>query len=83
MAVFQPLGRHGYLLDWIDGGLEQKDQGLVFGPFIRFGREGILFKRKLSMFDIMIFITMEMMMMKMTNEITECVPSNRLPIVRI
>ena len=35
------------------------------------------------MFDIMILMIMEMMMMKMTNEITECVPSNRLPIVRI
>ena len=36
-----------------------------------------------DMFDIMIFMIMEMMMMKMENEITECVPSNRLPIVRI
>ena len=40
MFVFQPLGRLGYQLDWIDGGLESKDKGLVFGPSVRFGLEG-------------------------------------------
>ena len=40
MFVFQPLGRLGYQLDWIDGGLESKDKGLVFGPPVRFGLEG-------------------------------------------
>ena len=38
--VFQPLGRLGYQLDWIDGGLEFTDKGLVFGPPVRFGLEG-------------------------------------------
>ena len=40
MVVFQPLGRLGYQLDWIDGGLEFTDKGLVFGPPVRFGLEG-------------------------------------------
>ena len=40
MFVFQPLGRLGYQLDWINGGLESKDKGLVFGPPVRFGLEG-------------------------------------------
>ena len=32
MVVFQPLGRLGYLLDWIEGGLEIETLYLVFGP---------------------------------------------------
>ena len=40
MVGFQPLGRLGYLPDWIDGGLEGKDQGLVFGSTVRFGLVG-------------------------------------------
>ena len=40
MVGFQPLGRLGYQLDWIDGGLEFTDKGLVFGPPVRFGLEG-------------------------------------------
>ena len=31
-VVFQPLGRLGYLLDWIEGGLEIETLYLVFGP---------------------------------------------------
>ena len=38
--VFQHWGRLGYQLDWIDGGLEFTDKGLVFGPSVRFGLEG-------------------------------------------
>ena len=37
MVGFQPLGRLEYQLDWIDGGLEFTDKGLVFGPPVRFG----------------------------------------------
>ena len=40
MFVFHPLARLGYQLDWIDGGLEFTDKGLVFGPPVRFGLEG-------------------------------------------
>ena len=40
MVGFQPLGRLEYQLDWIDGGLEFTDKGLVFGPPVRFGLEG-------------------------------------------
>ena len=32
MVGFQPLGRLEYQLDWIDGGLEFTDKGLVFWP---------------------------------------------------
>ena len=32
MVVFKPLGRLGYLLDWIEGGLEIETLYLVFGP---------------------------------------------------
>ena len=32
MVVFQPLGRLGYLLVWIEGGLEIETLYLVFGP---------------------------------------------------
>ena len=38
-------------LDWIDGGLEFTDKGLVFGPSVRFGLEG-LFIKKYSMFGL-------------------------------
>ena len=38
MVGFQPLGRLGYQLDWIDGGLEFTDKGLVFGRPVRFGQ---------------------------------------------
>ena len=51
MVGFQPLGRLGYQLDWIDGGLEFTDKGLVFGPSVRFGLEG-LFIKKYSMFGL-------------------------------
>ena len=34
LVVFQPLGRLGYLLDWIEGGLEIETLYLVFGPNI-------------------------------------------------
>ena len=52
MVVFQPLGRLGYPLDWIDSDLEIETLYLVYGPNVHFGPKELLFKNTLHMFRL-------------------------------